>query len=187
MFSSVTVYCPMLMSFHPARLSFVATHIIQYSEWQPRCGGYIICDLQDSQQFMGRLRRDGRAIFCSLDTLRRACTGIGEVQDHSGPEPGSARDVALLLLAAAAKGTPAPQVLPKLDDKRREGGITKRRGPPGPLIFGSSYWARRVGLLSAGKSTSAYEHHDSLTKCLVKSHRKRSYSRYSLFQLINTS
>jgi hypothetical protein len=64
---------------------------------------------QDHQQFLGRLRRDGRAIFTSLDTLRRATVGVGG-PGAGGPSPASPRDCAFLLLQAAKDGTAAPQV-----------------------------------------------------------------------------
>eukprot|EP00873_Tetraselmis_striata_P007608 jgi/Tetstr1/427872/TSEL_017949.t1 len=79
---------------------------------------------QDHQQFLGRLRRDGRAIFTNLDTLRRATIGVGEL-GTGGPEPGSPRDCAVLLLAASKAGTAPAAVLPKLEAARAEGGLGK--------------------------------------------------------------
>lgn len=79
---------------------------------------------QDHQQFLGRLRRDGRAIFTSLDTLRRATVGVGG-PGAGGPSPASPRDCALLLLQAAKDGTAAPQVLGSLEARRVEGAVSR--------------------------------------------------------------
>eukprot|EP00192_Tetraselmis_astigmatica_P001161 CAMPEP_0117697634 /NCGR_PEP_ID=MMETSP0804-20121206/29346_1 /TAXON_ID=1074897 /ORGANISM="Tetraselmis astigmatica, Strain CCMP880" /LENGTH=1323 /DNA_ID=CAMNT_0005511923 /DNA_START=85 /DNA_END=4056 /DNA_ORIENTATION=+ len=82
---------------------------------------------QDHQQFMGRLRRDGRAIYSSLDTLRQAATGAGgPAASGTGPNILSAASTSLLLLQAAAQGLPSSKVAADLDKRREDAGMQKR-------------------------------------------------------------
>lgn len=74
---------------------------------------------------MGRLRRDGRAIYCSLDTLRYAATGVASRQ-NGGPEPGSLRDVSMTMLRVTSKGVSAAKAASLLEERRQEVGLVKR-------------------------------------------------------------